>query len=107
MKISLVKDSFLIRKDTYLSSAQSSFGRNYYFDLFNIKVPTTIIGSSEDKMTPIYNSYLMYYAIRNARLVVFHRTGHLSNVDKPTEFNQAVSQHIGSYESKGGRNQCR
>lgn len=96
-KVDLLREAFLIRNDTYYASAKSAFDRNYYFYLFDIRVPVTIIGSFEDKVTPIFNAYLMHNAIRHARLVIFHRTGHLSNVDNPAAFNQAIHKHIRSY----------
>lgn len=99
--IQLVDDSFLIRQDTYYESAQSAFGRNYYLDLYRVSVPTLIIGSKEDKITPITSSYAMQQAIKNSKLVVFYRTGHLSNVEKAMEFNHAVNRHIKNY--RGGK----
>lgn len=96
----LAKNAFYIREDTYLQSIQSAFGRNYFYDLFTINVPTLIIGSLEDKVVPIQNAYLMHYMIKSSHLIVFENTGHLSNIERPELFNLAISHHIQQYQKK-------
>jgi len=96
----LAKDAFYIREDTYLKSIQSAFGRNYFYDLFSIDVPTLIIGSLEDKVVPIQNAYLMHYMIKSSNLIIFENAGHLSNIEKPELFNLAISRHIEEYQKK-------
>lgn len=95
--IELAKNAFCIRKDTYFQSFQSAFGRNYFMNLLNINVPTLIIGSTEDKITPVESAYFMYYLVKSSKLVIFHKAGHLSNIEKAEEFNDAIENHIKSY----------
>lgn len=96
----LAKDAFYIREDTYFRSIQSALGRNYFYDLFSIDVPTLIIGSLEDKVVPIQNAYLMHYMIKSSNLIIFENAGHLSNIEKPELFNSAISSHIQEYQNK-------
>ncbi|MED3662309.1 alpha/beta hydrolase [Ureibacillus sp. FSL K6-8385] len=96
----LAKNAFYIREDTYLQSVQSAFGRNYFYDLLTIDVPTLIIASLHDKVVPIHNAYLMHYMIRSSNLIIFENTGHLSNIERPELFNLAISRHIQEYRNK-------
>lgn len=94
----LAKNAFHIREDTYLQSIKSAFGRNYFYDLLTIKVPTLIIGSLEDKVVPIHNAYFMHYMIKTSDLIVFEHTGHLSNIEQAEQFNLAIANHIQHYQ---------
>lgn len=93
----LAKRAFLIREDTYLQSVQAAFGRNYFFELFKIDVPTLVIGSVEDKVIPVQSAYLMYYIIKKSKLVVFKQTGHLVNIEKAEEFNLVIEKHLNEF----------
>lgn len=90
----LAKKALHIRPDTYLQAIQSAFGRNYFYNLLGIHVPTLIIGASRDKITPVYNAYWMYYFIRKAKLIILEDAGHLANIEKAVEFNEAIEEHI-------------
>lgn len=94
----LAKNAFHIREDTYLQSIQSAFGRNYFYDLLTIKVPTLIIGSAEDQVVPIQNAYFMHYMIKTSDLIIFENTGHLSNIEQAEQFNLAIRKHIQNYQ---------
>lgn len=95
--IELATNAFFIREDTYIKSVQSAVGRNYFFDLLKINVPTLIIGSLEDRVTPIQNAYFMHYFIKSSKLVILRQAGHLSNIEKAEEFNQAIDNHLNQY----------
>lgn len=95
--VELAKKAFHIRYDTYLKSVPAACGRNYFFELFKIDVPTLIIGSIEDKVTPVQNAYLMHYFIKSSKLIVFQQTGHLSNIERAEDFNDAIMKHMDEY----------
>lgn len=94
----LAKNAFYIREDTYLQSVQSAFGRNYFYDLLSIDVPTLIIGSREDQVVPIQNAYMMHYMIKSSELIIFEYTGHLSNIEQSEKFNSAIMHHLAKYQ---------
>ena len=52
--------------------------------------PTLIIVGSEDAVTPLGDAQIMHRLIRNSQLEVIEGAGHLSNVERSAEFNQAV-----------------
>lgn len=64
--------------------------------LSEISAPTLIITGSEDSLIPPKESEVMRDAIRGARLVVIPGAAHLSNVEQPQAFNQAVREFLKS-----------
>src|SRR5215213_539738 len=55
-----------------------------------ISVPTLIVVGAEDAITPVADSEKMHHAIRGSRLVVLDHAGHVSNVERPQQFNDAL-----------------
>ena len=61
-----------------------------------IDVPTVILVGEEDKITPPADAERMANAIPNARLVKVAGAAHLSNFEKPGEFNAAIETSLSS-----------
>lgn len=59
-----------------------------------IAVPTLVIVGDSDAITPPSDAERMAAAIPRARLVVIRGAAHLSNVEKPEEFNRAVGAFV-------------
>jgi pimeloyl-ACP methyl ester carboxylesterase len=64
-----------------------------------ISVPTLIVAGEEDVLTPPKEARAMHEAIRGSRLELIGEAGHLSNVERPTEFNAVLSEFLGAVES--------
>ena len=62
----------------------------------SIKVPTLILVGSEDAVTPPEDAEAMNAKIEGSRLVVVEGAGHLSNVERPSEFNRALAEFLRS-----------
>ena len=60
----------------------------------SINVPTLIIVGSEDTVTPPADAEAMHAKIAGSRLVVVEGAGHLSNVERPSEFNRALVEFL-------------
>jgi pimeloyl-ACP methyl ester carboxylesterase len=58
--------------------------------LRKISVPTLILVGSEDAITPVADSEKMHEAIGSSSLVVLDHAGHVSNVERAQQFNDAV-----------------
>jgi pimeloyl-ACP methyl ester carboxylesterase len=58
--------------------------------LREINCPTLILVGSLDRITPPADAELMKREIRGARLEVIAGAGHVSNVERPAEFNRAL-----------------
>ncbi len=61
----------------------------------SIACPTLVICGSEDGLTPPSESEAMAAAIPQAQLVLLPRAGHLSNLETPMAFTEALGQFLG------------
>lgn len=62
--------------------------------LASISVPTLILCGDEDVLTPPADAEALHAGIRNSRLVVLPRAGHLSNLEAPDAFSAAVQEFL-------------
>lgn len=67
---------------TYIGEVQPPFE--------NFRVPTHVVVGNEDMLTPPETSREIARRIPSARLTVIESAGHLSNIEQPAAFNQAV-----------------
>jgi 3-oxoadipate enol-lactonase len=58
--------------------------------LAKISVPALIIVGAEDAITPVADSEKMHQSIAGSRLVVLKNSGHVSNLERTEQFNQAL-----------------
>jgi pimeloyl-ACP methyl ester carboxylesterase len=56
--------------------------------------PTLIMVGSQDKLTPPADAELMHREIRGARLHIIDGAAHLSNIERPAEFNRALADFL-------------
>lgn len=64
--------------------------------LEEVLAPTLILVGSEDEITPPADSELMRREIRGSRLKVLEGASHLSNLERPAEFNRALLDFLGA-----------
>ncbi len=64
--------------------------------LQEIRVPTLILVGEEDKITPPEAAKLMHQKIEGSQLEIIAHAGHLSNIERPAEFNDALATFLGS-----------
>lgn len=62
--------------------------------LEEIFAPTLILVGSEDKLTPPKDAELMKREIRGSRLEIIEGASHLSNLERPAEFNLALRSFL-------------
>jgi 3-oxoadipate enol-lactonase len=67
--------------------------------LREINCPTLIIVGSLDQITPPSDAELMNREIRGSRLEVIAGAGHVSNVERPAEFNRALENFLRELET--------
>lgn len=58
--------------------------------LSDTKIPILIITGEDDQVLPPQQSYDMHELAKDSRLIVIKGAGHLSNIEKPEQWNQAV-----------------
>jgi 3-oxoadipate enol-lactonase len=66
-----------------------------------IAVPTLVLVGSEDALTPPTMSQTLAAGINNARLVMIPGAGHMSNMEQPDLFNDAVRGFLQTLPAKG------
>jgi pimeloyl-ACP methyl ester carboxylesterase len=86
------KQSFYIG-NSYLECSKVALGYNYFPVLLRCKVPVLLIGGLHDSTTPLFNTYMMKWAITNSKMVILN-AGHISNFDCREEFNKAILEFI-------------
>jgi 3-oxoadipate enol-lactonase len=62
--------------------------------LASIKVPTLVIVGAEDQLTPPEEASQMSESIHGAELLVIEGAGHLTNIEKPGAFNEALARWL-------------
>lgn len=62
--------------------------------LSQIMVPTLILVGREDAITPVKDSELMHRAIEGSQLEIIDNAGHVSNLEQPERFNQALLNFV-------------
>jgi len=66
-----------------------------------VRVPTLIVVGSDDALTPPSVSESMARQIAGSRLVVIDGAGHLSNLERPEAFGEAVTAFVAEITSSG------
>lgn len=69
--------------------------------LHTIQVPTLLIVGEEDPASPVASSQAIQARIQGSGLVVLKSAAHLSNVEQPEAFNQAVLNFLAGGQHKG------
>jgi pimeloyl-ACP methyl ester carboxylesterase len=69
--------------------------------LATIRVPTLLIWGADDSRSPVRVGEAMCAAIPGAQLKIIAGAGHVSNMEKPSEFNSAVRSFCRSAQTQG------
>lgn len=65
-------------------------------ELKSISVPTLILHGEFDKVIPVSEAVYMNEKIKDSRLVIIPKAGHLSNLENPEAFNEQLKQFLES-----------
>lgn len=63
--------------------------------LSQIKVPTLIVVGREDPLTPLADSEKLHQRIAGSQLIVIENASHVSNIERPEQFNRALNDFLG------------
>lgn len=69
--------------------------------LGRMPLPALILCGAEDVLTPPSDSQAMHAAIKGSRLEIIDGAGHLSNIEQPQAFADAVASFLASVEASG------
>lgn len=67
---------------------------NIFYQLKEINIPSLVIVGKEDLITPVIKSFYLKERIKNSTFKVIDDAGHLSNLEKPGEFNKAIENFL-------------
>lgn len=67
--------------------------------LSHIIAPTLILVGSEDALTPVADAELMHREIGGSRLKIIEGAGHVSNIERPEEFNRTLVEFLSEVEA--------
>jgi len=73
--------------------------RDYIPLLGQITVPSLIIVGREDAFTPVHLSEEMHRGIRGSKLQIIEGSGHMTNLERPDEFNAILGSFLDSLPS--------
>ncbi len=89
--LSTIRKQFLLTPlESYLGCVYAVRKIDYLDQLSKIKIPTLIMVGENDIGTPISASEAIHERIENSKLVIIRSAKHLSNVEKPEEFNSTL-----------------
>ncbi|WP_410596914.1 alpha/beta fold hydrolase [Amycolatopsis sp. lyj-23] len=74
---------------------------DYTGTLKNVEVPTLVVVGREDEFTPVSDAELIHREVAASTLVVIEGAGHLPNLERETEFNEALSTFLTTSKSSG------
>ena len=84
----------MIQRASPNGSAASQLGmaerRDYSEELAGINVPTLVIVGRDDSIRPVADAEFMQAAIANSRLEIIADAAHMTNMEQPLVFNQAL-----------------
>jgi len=70
--------------------------RDYTEMLASVTVPTLVVVGRDDEFTPVAEAEQTAGRIPNAQLVIIDGAGHLPNLERPDEFNDALAEFLAS-----------
>ncbi|MGQ0662822.1 MAG: alpha/beta fold hydrolase [Pseudomonadota bacterium] len=86
----LIDSLSALRKESYLKTLEATTRYDGYPALATIKVPCLVVVGADDRLTPPETARALARDIPGARLAVIDGAGHLTNIEKPAEFNREV-----------------
>ena len=83
-----------VHQESFLKTLEASVAQDRAAPIEQIRAPTLVVTGDEDTLYAPSISREMARRIPGAELVVMKGVGHLSNLEQPEEFNQAVLQFL-------------
>jgi pimeloyl-ACP methyl ester carboxylesterase len=68
--------------------------------LKRVRVPALVICGKEDQVTPLSQAELLVNCISGAELKIIENAGHLTNLEQPQQFDEAIERFLASLKEK-------
>ena len=96
--VAAIEDLFMATPPAgYIGCCQAIRSLDYEARLGEISQPTLIIVGEDDPATPVSASELIHRGISGSELVVLPNAAHLSSVEQPQAFNQALTGFLAAH----------
>jgi 3-oxoadipate enol-lactonase len=86
----LIASLAALRRESYLKTLATVTRFDDFLSYADIRVPTLVIGGSEDRIATAATVQKQAAEIPDSRLVLLEGAGHLTNIERPAEFNRAL-----------------
>ena len=93
----LVDSMAALHKESYIKTVRANTTRTEYPDAYKITVPTLLVFGEDDRLTPPEFGRAMHAKITGSQFVLIPTAGHLSNIEQPEAFSQAVLDFLQRY----------
>lgn len=90
----LVDSMAALHVESYIKAIEASGLQPQTLDISKIAVPTLIVCGEYDRLTPPEVSREMRRSIPGSELCIIEDAGHLSNIENPRRFNEAVMEFL-------------
>lgn len=90
----LVASLHALHRESYLKTVEASVAQDLAAPIEQIRAPTLVVTSDEDRLYPPAIAQDMARRIPGARLALIEGAGHLSNLEQPERFNQVVLEFL-------------
>lgn len=88
-----------VEPEAYIDTLRAIFESEFTAELSKVDAPTLVLFGDEDTVTPEHHSVMIRDGIKGAVMQVIAGAGHLSNLDKPDEFNAAIAKFLEALEN--------
>jgi pimeloyl-ACP methyl ester carboxylesterase len=78
----------------FFPALQGLVGYDFLDRLREIDVPTLIVWGRFDRVVPPHDALAYHERIESSRLVIFDRTGHLPQLERPVRFNRLLEEFL-------------
>jgi len=93
--LGVIRKEFLATPvEGYIGCSEAIRKLNYLNRLSGIRIPTLIMVGEDDPGTPVSASKAIHERISNSKLVILPSARHLSNVEQPETFNEALIKFL-------------
>ena len=81
-------------KPGFLAALSGLVGYDILDRLREVRVPTLIVWGRNDRVVPATDAYGYAERIANSRTVIFDRTGHCPQLERPVRFNRVLEEFL-------------
>lgn len=92
-----IEASSMLHVESYIKTVRASAAFSRVDNLPNISVPTLLVFGDVDPLTPPTVGEYMNERIKGSKLVVIEKAGHMTNLEQPEAFNEAVLSFLAEH----------